>query len=94
MPCQIPFNRLVLASPSFRGCYFVNGLHLQSSLDAAGLIEHWNDLFYFILIFIFWLHQVLVVARGIFVVACGIFVLACRIFCCGAWVLRRGAQSL
>lgn len=44
VPCQIPFNRLVLAFPRFRGCYFATRLHLLPSLDANGLIEHRNDL--------------------------------------------------
>ena len=40
-----------------------------------GLIEFYNFiLFYlFLFIYLFWLHQVLVAARGIFVAACRIF---------------------
>ena len=39
------------------------------------------SLTFLVFFFVFWLHQVLVAARGIFVEACGIF-------CCGEQALR------
>ena len=61
---------------------------------------------FFVFIYLFWLHRVLVAARGIFVVACGLLVAACRLLSCGmcagsssptrdwTWAPALGQQSL
>ena len=48
-----------------------------AAVEVTRVVRFWIHFFFNIYLFI-WLHQVLVVARGIFVVACGIFTCSMR----------------